>query len=130
MTEHSEFSEICITLNAKEYNEIFTSEVADFTNEAIEFAESGAIIIRTSKDRNFIDALLAHLQGFCKDLSVINNQNVTFSHTITKKQNKDWVEEYKRGIKPLRCGKFYIYPPWEKPFYGNSSLRDLSLIHI
>ena len=122
MTEHSEFSEICITLNIKEYSEIFTSEVADFTNEGLEFAESGVIIIRTSKDRKFIDALLAHLRGFCKDLSAINNQNITFSHTITRKQNKDWIEEYKRGIKPLRCGRFYIYPPWEKPS-GNSPLE-------
>ncbi|WP_158656994.1 50S ribosomal protein L11 methyltransferase [Helicobacter aurati] len=33
---------------------------------------------------------------------------------LFKVQNKDWIEEYKKSIQPIVCGKFYISPSWHK----------------
>lgn len=113
MTHNDEFIEVCITIESQDFSEILTSEIMDFTCEAVEVLDS-SVIIRTSKGREFVDCLLVHLQDFCKSLSDINGKNITFLHTITAKQNKDWIDIYKRSIKPIQCGRFYIYPPWEK----------------
>ncbi|MGX3010040.1 50S ribosomal protein L11 methyltransferase [Helicobacter sp. 23-1044] len=117
MTERKgHYFEVCIALDSAEFSEIFTSEIMDFCGEAVEIADN-KIIVRTSKDRDFISALLGHLSDFGANLKAIWQKSVTFSHSIEKKQNRDWIEEYKKGIKPIRCGRFYICPPW-----SNSSL--------
>ena len=123
MTERKgHYFEVCIALDSAEFSEIFTSEIMDFCGEAVEIADN-KIIVRTSKDRDFIDALLAHLRDFStklnENIEAIWQKSVSFSHSIEKKQNRDWIEEYKSGIKPLRCGRFYICPPWCE---DNSSL--------
>lgn len=113
MTHNDEFIEVCITIETQDFSEIIISEIMDFTCEAVEVLDS-SVIIRTSKGREFVDCLLVHLQDFCTSLSKINGSNITFLHTITAKQNKDWIDIYKRSIKPIKCGRFCIYPPWEK----------------
>ncbi len=113
MTHNDEFIEVCITIETQDFSEIIISEIMDFTCEAVEVLDS-SVIIRTSKGREFVDCLLVHLQDFCKSLSKINGSNITFLHTITAKQNKDWIDIYKRSIKPIKCGRFCIYPPWER----------------
>ena len=122
MTERKgHYFEVCIALDSSEFSEIFTSEIMDFCGEAVEIADN-KIIVRTSKDRDFIDALLAHLSDFGaklnENIEAIWQKNVSFTHTIEKKQNRDWIEEYKSGIKPIRCGKFYICPPWDNLSLG------------
>lgn len=126
MTHNGDFSEICITLNTQDFSEIFVSEIMDLTCEAVELLDCN-IIIRTNKDEKFIASLLSHLQDFCKYLSNINQKNITFFHTITKKQNKDWIEIYRSNVKPIKCGRFYIYPPWEKPHKDSSDIVNIVL---
>ncbi len=127
MTGNDSYYEICIALDsgdsslAEQLSDIYISEIMDFSGEAVEIADS-KIIIRTSKDRQFIDALLAHIEALSANLREIWQKPIKTTNTIEKKQNRDWIAEYKRGIKPLRCGRFYIYPPWEKPL-GNSPLE-------
>ncbi len=122
------YFEIYITPN--NFVDLFVSEISDFTNEAIEiaqtadvvksnpqylpndFLDSTAIVIRTENDMDFVDSLLKHLNVVCEKWSLINNTEVRFWHTISKKQNKDWIKEYKDSIKPLYCAGFYIRPPW------------------
>ena len=31
------------------------------------------------------------------------------------KENKDWLNEYKKNVKPIEIGDLYIHPSWEKP---------------
>lgn len=112
MTHSDSFTEICLTLNTQEYSEIFISEIMDYTCEAVEIV-SDSVIIRTNKNKDFIDSFISQMQDFCQFLSRINYKNITFSHTITKKHNKNWIDIYRRSIKPIKCGRFYIYPPWE-----------------
>ena len=116
--ENDFYFEVCISLDSSEFSEIFTSEIMDFSGEAVEIL-GNQIIIRTSKDRDFIDALLAHLSDFSANLAQISGKIINFTHTIEKKQNRDWIEEYKKSVKPIRCGRFYICPPWCE---GNLSL--------
>lgn len=104
------YFEICIT--PSHFHEVFASEIIDFSNEAIEQRDS-SIIIRTTKEHN---SLISFLQNLSLNLSKINNIDVSFSHSIAKKENKDWIAEYQSSITPLSCGRFYIYPPWEKPY--------------
>ena len=119
MTERNgHYFEVCIALDSAEFSEIFTSEIMDFCGEAVEI-EGNKIIVRTSKDKDFINALLAHLSDLSTNLKAIWQKNVSFTHSIEKKQNVDWIEEYKSGIQPIWCGRFYIYPPWCE---GNLSL--------
>ena len=119
MTERKgHYFEVCIALDSAEFSEIFTSEIMDFCGEAVEI-EGNKIIVRTSRDRDFINALLGHLSDLGANLKAIWQKNVSFTHSIEKKQNRDWIEEYKKGIKPIQCGRFYICPPWCE---GNSSL--------
>lgn len=109
--ENDFYYEVCIALDFSEFGEVFTSEIMDFSGEAVEIADN-QIIIRTSKDKDFIDALLAHLENFSANLAHISGKIINFTHSIEKKQNKDWIAEYKSGIEPIRCGRFYIAPPW------------------
>ncbi len=125
------YYEVCIALDsldlldselAKQLQDIYTSAIVDFTQEAVEI-EGAKIIIRTSKDRAFVDTLLAHIEDLSANLSEIWKTQITTTRTIEIKQNRDWIAEYRKSIKPLRCGRFYIYPPWER---GNSSLTQSS----
>lgn len=43
---------------------------------------------------------------------------------ISKKQNKDWLDEYKKGVAPVAVGKFYVRPSWCKRSQ-DSALIDL-----
>ncbi len=36
------------------------------------------------------------------------------STSLEIKDNIDWINEYKKGIKPVSSGKFYIRPSWEE----------------
>lgn len=128
MTDNeNSYYEVCITLDsrlAKQLKDVYISAIMDFSGEAVEIADS-KIIIRTSKNRQFVDALLAHIRNLNDNLYEIWKKRITTTSTIEIKQNKDWIAEYKRGVKPLKCGRFYIYPPWEKPSCNLSLMQSL-----
>lgn len=131
------YFELCI--KPSDFYEIFVSEILDFTGaaveeiaEVVEAAEAteapgtpegalgegatrksrGAVIVRTETEPS---ALLAHLEGLSRHLSAINGIEVGFSHTIEKKQNRDYIQAYKDSVSALDCGVFHIYPPWLSP---------------
>lgn len=105
---NSFYFEICIS--PSNFSDIFVSEISDFTNEAIEI-DKDKIIIRTSK--NISKDLINYLDVLSANLSLINDKEVSFTHTITKKETFDYIQKYKDSIQGIICGAFYIYPPWE-----------------
>lgn len=111
------YFEICII--PSNFFDIFVSEIIDFNDEAIELKDD-SIIIRTANDE--YDVLISYLEDLSLRLSKINNTYVSFTHSIIKKENKDWIAEYQKSITPLECGRFYIYPPWEQPYKKNYNL--------
>lgn len=105
-----------VFIKPSDFSDIFISEILDFTSEAIEECidtdGNPCIIIRTNNDIE--DTLISHLQDLSQNLSIINSTKISFTHTITKKQNQDYIKKYKDSIMAIDCGVFHIYPPWLK----------------
>ncbi len=49
---------------------------------------------------------------FCKNKS--KNIEIDINANIFLCKNKNWIEEYKKSIKPVVCNNFYIRPSWYK----------------
>lgn len=107
------YLEIRILPNA--FFDIFVSEIAEFTSEAIEESDENGkmeIIIRT--DKNLESKLIDFLNILCKNLSDINKIDVKFEYVIIKCENRDYIESYKKSITGVECCDFYIHPGWLK----------------
>ncbi len=57
------------------------------------------------------------IKEFCKNLKF------TIKTDLVIKKNQDWIESYKKGVKPIEVGKFYIYPSWEKEREGLINIK-------
>ena len=112
------YFEIHITPN--NFFDIFVHEIIEFTKEAIEENDEdvdnckASIIIRTNKTEKFINDLISHLQNLSYHLTKTNDIDISFDYKIHKKENKDWIKIYQESIVPIKCGSFYIRPPWIK----------------
>lgn len=69
----------------------------------IEEIDEGFII----RDEDELDNVKWGLEEFAK------RTNTKIKTSIEVKDNIDWINEYKKGIKPVLVGKFYIRPSWE-----------------
>ena len=106
------YFEICIFPNA--FFDIFVSEIADFTSQAIEIDDENAqIVLRTSK--NLESTIIPFLDQLCTNLSQINNTHVDYKYSIWKRKVEDYMDIYRKSIGGLECGDFYIHPSWIKP---------------
>ncbi len=120
------FFEFSLTPSA--YFEIFADFSLEITQEAIEEIEcpcldsfiffnltpdalqqKHTIVMRLEKD---VDTLLLKFQEFCKVLEERMGERVGFAYQIVQKNNEDWINQYKKGITPIKCGNFYIHPSW------------------
>ncbi len=107
------YFEIRISPNA--FFDIFVSEIAEFTSQAVEESEENGkmeIVVRT--DVNLESKLISFLNMLCQNLSDINDTNVTFEYKSIKHQTKDYIETYKKSITGIECCDFYIHPSWLK----------------
>lgn len=69
------------------------------------------IIIRDEDDLSQIQWGISEYAKKLSSLLGIQNDLVT---TINLRDNKDWINEYKKGVSPILLGDFYIRPSWEK----------------
>ena len=51
-------------------------------------------------------------EEFKKALARSLNLDADLQIEISKKQNKDWLDEYKKGVAPVAVGRFYVRPSW------------------
>ena len=108
------YFEIRIIPNA--FFDIFVSQIADFTSQAIEESiidGESTIILRTSE--NLESMLIPYLNQLSTNLSQINSISVHFKYSICKNKVEDYIEAYKKSITGLECSDFYIHPSWIKP---------------
>ena len=99
------------------YEMIVKSENASelFKNFAFELGvtcveEDGErFIIRDEED---LQNLKFAFEEFKKALARSLNLDADLQIEISKKQNKDWLDEYKKGVAPVAVGKFYVRPSW------------------
>lgn len=68
-------------------------------------------IIRDEED---LQNLKFAFEEFKKGLARSLNLDADLQIEISKKQNKDWLDEYKKGVAPVAVGKFYVRPSWCK----------------
>ena len=66
-------------------------------------------IIREEED---LQNLKFAFEEFKKALSRSLNLDADLQIEISKNQNKDWLDEYKKGVAPVAVGKFYVRPSW------------------
>ena len=66
-------------------------------------------IIRDEED---LQNLKFAFEEFKKALARSLNLDADLQIEISKKQNKDWFDEYKKGVAPVAVGKFYVRPSW------------------
>ena len=68
-----------------------------------------SFIIRDEED---LQNLKFAFEEFKKALARSLNLDADLQIEISKKQNKDWLDEYKKGVVPVAVGKFYVRPSW------------------
>ena len=78
-------------------------------------------IIRDEED---LQNLKFAFEEFKKALARSLGLNADLQIEISKKQNKDWLDEYKKGVAPVAVGKFYVRPSWCE------RSQDLALIDL
>ena len=66
-------------------------------------------IIRDEED---LQNLKFAFEEFKKGLARSLNLDADLQIEISKKQNKDWLDEYKKGVAPVAVGKFYVRSSW------------------
>ena len=66
-------------------------------------------IIRDEED---LQNLKFAFEEFKKALAHSLSLDADLQIEISKKQNKDWLDEYKKGVAPVAVGKFYVRPSW------------------
>jgi ribosomal protein L11 methyltransferase len=90
----------------------FKDEIENFLmerfNNGIE-EKDNALILRS--EENF-DGLIKELRDYIKALEEIFNTKINLELNIEEKSNIDWIENYKKSIKPIEIDEFYIHPSW------------------
>lgn len=107
----------------EQYKNLLLDFVFDLGVEAIEEKGNG-IYIRSNEN---LEDLAWAIEIFAQKLSqkLDLKEDILLHKTIGKKENKDWVEEYKKGIKPIIIDNIYIHTTWqeEKENYLNIKIN-------
>ncbi len=103
------FYEIYITTSG--YKDEICNFLIERFNNGIE--EKGSTLIIRSDEKE--DKLLNELKEYVKALETIFATDIDLNIEIKEKENKDWVENYKKSIKPVEIDEFYIHPSWYQP---------------
>ena len=89
-------------------SELFKSFAFELGVTCVE-EDSERFIIRDEED---LQNLKFAFEEFKKGLARSLNLDADLQIEISKKQNKDWLDEYKKGVAPVAVGKFYVRPSW------------------
>ncbi|TKX32055.1 50S ribosomal protein L11 methyltransferase [Campylobacter estrildidarum] len=105
----------------KQYKNLFLDFIFDLGIEAIEEKNKG-IYIRSDES---LEELSWALEVFNQKLMEKFNikENIVFDKTIAEKENKDWIEEYKKNIKSVLIDNVYIHTTWEEEKKGCINIK-------
>ncbi|MBK1971552.1 50S ribosomal protein L11 methyltransferase [Campylobacter sp. 2018MI35] len=95
----------------KSYEKVFTDFIFDLGIEALE-EKDGGFFIRSEDSLENIDFALGI---FVEKLSTLENKEIFFQKKLERKENKDWIEEYKKSINPILIDNVYIHTSWQEP---------------
>lgn len=96
----------------KQYKNLFLDFVFDLGIEAIEEKNEG-IYIRSNES---LEEISWALEIFSQKLKEKFNtkKDILYDKTIKEKENKNWIEEYKKNIKPILIDQIYIHTTWQE----------------
>ncbi|MFQ6341504.1 50S ribosomal protein L11 methyltransferase [Campylobacter sp. VTCC 70190] len=96
----------------EQYKDLFLDFAFDLGVEAIEEKDNG-IYIRAYES---LEELSWAFEMFAQKLATTFNlnQKIISNLTLIEKENKDWIEEYKKSIEPILVDKIYIHTTWQK----------------
>lgn len=98
------------------YKDLFFGFVFDLGVEAIEESDGGAYI-RSNDDLEELSWALELLAQRLSDPGVI------LEKVLVKKENQDWIKEYRRGVEPVLVDKVYVHTTWQEPKKGYLSVQ-------
>ena len=100
----------------KQYKDLFFDFVFDLGVEAIEEKDGGAYI-RSSENLEEISWALELLA------QKLSNSKIILKKTLAKKENQDWVENYKKSIQPILIDGIYIHTTWQEPQQNHLNIQ-------
>ncbi|MSN95598.1 50S ribosomal protein L11 methyltransferase [Campylobacter sp. FMV-PI01] len=99
-----------LKVSSKNALEFFREFAFEIGVSAVEMGD-GFFIVRDGEDlKNLEFALIEYKNALQKTLNLDIDLNL---HSETKK-NIDWIDEYKKGVKPINVGDLYIHPSWQE----------------
>ncbi|HDZ4292206.1 ribosomal protein L11 methyltransferase [Campylobacter jejuni] len=107
----------------EQYKNLFLDFAFDLGIEAIEEKDNGVYI----RSHESLEELSWALEIFAQKLTTTFNLNhkIISNLSLVEKENKDWMQEYKNGIKPILVDNVYIHTTWqeEKKNYINIKIN-------
>lgn len=94
--------------------DLFKNFVLEMGVVCIEEIQNGFVV----RDEDELDNLEFALNEYKKALEKALNLDIDLKISKSIKENKDWFEEYKKGVKAIAVGDFYIRPSWQEPKNG------------
>lgn len=101
------FYELSVKTN---FYDFFKDFVFDLGIDCVEEIDKNLFIIRDNGD---LSEVIFGLNEYKKALSKAFKTEILLELKLEKKENCDWINEYKKSIKPVLIGNFYIRPSWE-----------------
>ncbi|WP_200763557.1 50S ribosomal protein L11 methyltransferase [Nitrosophilus alvini] len=71
--------------------------------------KDNALILRSEEP---LTEIIEKTKEYTKILEEIFGQKIDVEIREEKKENRDWIESYKKSITPVNVGEFYIHPTW------------------
>ena len=89
---------------------MFLDLASSLTNDALEETDDKIII----RSEDTLDDIESGIIAFANELSTAFSTQIECKTTLTKKENKDWIAEYQKSVRPITIGNFYIHPSWNE----------------
>ena len=112
------FYETIIKTNAPE---IFKEFAFELGITCIEEADFGFIIRDEEEPKNLEFAFLEYKNA----LENATNLEINLEISSSKKENLDWINEYKKGVEPIAVGRFFVRPSWCESARNEQDLIDI-----
>lgn len=100
-----------LSIKASSHFRYIAEFISDIWDEGFEEGDN-TLIIRSSESLEDIEW---GVREFVKELSLHTKKPVDVTFSLTQKENKDWIESYKKSIEPVSVGDFYIRASWHTP---------------
>ena len=97
-----------VTITPTSHKEEIESFLMDHFYNGIE-EKNNSLILRSEES---LDEIIEKTKEYVKILSEIFNEDIKVDIKAEKKENLDWIENYKKSITPVEAGEFYVRPSW------------------